>query len=140
MKEHGPSRASMLAAVSALSLSAWITSAVAADIDSKIWDAWNKATAKQCPSHHLEMLGGVYDTLIDGFATTLSRDQNEKSDKIANYKVRCADEEFGFDCYGAVYMDAYKRLGVLDRLAAYACHRYKCLGGALCVDPRTGKL
>jgi hypothetical protein len=92
-----------------------------------------------CPSHKLDLLGDVYDELIGGFSKTLPRSLDAKAKAIASYSRRCADETVGFSCEMAVYVDAYKRLGLLTKFTAFACDKYKCIEGAYCVNPRTGK-
>ncbi len=103
------------------------------------WKDWNGAVKLQCPSHHLELLGDIYDELIDKFSKTLPRSIDEKAISIADYSRRCADETAGFSCEMAVYVDAYKKLGLLKKFTQFSCRQYKCLEAAYCVDPRTGK-
>ena len=110
-----------------------------ADVPPHIWDTWNKSTKQICPSHKLDLLGDVYDDLIGDFSKTLPRSIDAKVNSIAAYSRRCADEKMGFYCEMAVHVDAYEKLGLLKKFATFACSKYKCLEGAYCVDPKTGK-
>ena len=114
-------------------------SAMSADVRGGYWDEWHDAARRACPSHHLEGLPDVYDELIGAFVQTLPREVQRKASAIASYSQRCADETMGFYCEMAVYVDAFRRLRLLDDFAAFSCKRYKCIELSYCVAPRTGK-
>jgi hypothetical protein len=114
--------------------------ASAADILPSIWKKWDHAAKLQCPSLYLELLGNVYDGLIGDFVRALPRDNRPSIDAIADYSQRCREETAGFSCDMAVYVDAFSKLGLLKKFAAFSCDRYKCLEAAYCVDLHTNKL
>ncbi len=94
---------------------------------------WDIAVAKRCPSRHFEWMGeGLFDEIIGGFVRTLPRSEQSRITLIADYSHRCKSEEFGFSCEMAVYSDAMRRLGLLDRFAAYGCSHYICTDIAYC--------
>jgi hypothetical protein len=114
--------------------------ACAADIPPRYyWDDWANAAKQICPSHNLDMLPDLYDELIGNFSKTLPHTLNAKATAIAAYSRRCADETAGFYCEMAVYVDAYKKPGLLTRFTTFACGKYKCLEVDYCVNPKTGK-
>jgi hypothetical protein len=57
-----------------------------------------------------------------------------KIDAITDYAHRCSNEQIGFYCEMTVHLDAFNRLGLLRRFAAFACQHYKCAGPALCTE------
>jgi len=62
----------------------------------------------------------------------------QQIDQIADYSKRCANEQTGFSCEMAVHLDAYNKLGLLDRFtAAFGCRYYRCEEVSLCTRDRS---
>jgi hypothetical protein len=137
--ERLPGRVRFLVCSLSFCLSVSCTPSLAAEIPYRYWDGWDRAARQQCPSHHLELLGDIYDELISDFSKTLPSSVNEKATAIADYSRQCTDETAGFYCEMSTYIHAYKKLGLLGKFTAFSCYRYKCLEGAYRVDPQTGK-
>ena len=105
---------------------------LAAD-DNRLWKAWEKELRRQCPSNHVEWTGdGSYDDLLGEFIATLPAGTQKRVSAIADYAHRCSTEMAGFSCEMAVHIDAFSRLGLLSRFAAFGCQHYKCTEPALC--------
>ncbi len=101
---------------------------------------WDAAVARQCPSRHFERMGdGLYDEIIGKFEKKLSKQEQSRIKKIADYPRRCRAEIAGFSCELAVHVDAMRRLGLLDRFVAYGCSHYTCPDVAYCIPRRKGR-
>jgi hypothetical protein len=98
-----------------------------------VWTAWLKDLNQQCPSKHVDWIAGdTYDELIGDFLKTEPRRTQIKATAIANYSHRCAQETIGFSCETSVYLDAFRKLGLLRRFTAFGCRTYTCTEQALC--------
>jgi hypothetical protein len=123
----------MLSRTLAFLLVALPTAGLAADDG---WARWEHELRRQCPSHHVDWIcGDCYDDLIGGFSATLPAATRRKSEQIADYSRRCARETMGFSCEMAVYLDAFRRLGLLKRFTAFGCNAYRCEDVAICAGP-----
>lgn len=105
--------------------------------DEPVWkSAWNKSGSehrRQCPSNHLEWIAdGQYDDLLGDFVQTLPSATQKRIAQIADYSHRCSHEQAGFSCEMAVHLDAFIRLGLLNRFAAFGCRHLKCVEPAFC--------
>ena len=105
---------------------------MAADTRAAYFSAWEAAAHKKCPARHIELMGTGHDELLAAFARTIPAATHRRATRIADYAHRCSDEIAGFTCEMAVYVDAYRRLGVFDRLVAFTCAKVKCEEGAIC--------
>jgi hypothetical protein len=105
--------------------------------DNGVWKKWKREAKRQCPANHIEWIAdGQHDQLLSDFITTLPAATQAKVNSIADYPRRCSHEQIGFYCEMAVHLDAFKRLGLLGRFAAFACQHYKCAEPALCIKDR----
>lgn len=97
------------------------------------WQTWENLTKKMCPTHHVQwVLDGGYDSLIGDFVETLPQNVSRKVSLIANYAHRCASEQSGFSCEMSVHLDAFNRLNLMNRFAAFGCRNVACEEPALC--------
>lgn len=112
-----------------------ITAPPVYDAQENVWNMWTQDLQRQCPSNHVDWIAGdFYDELVTAFVQTLPPSSQRKISSIADYSRRCADEKMGFSCEMSVHLDAFNRLGLLKRFAAFGCHRYKCEEPALCAQ------
>jgi hypothetical protein len=106
---------------------------VATSAEDNVWKTWARESHQQCPANHLSWIsGGLYDELLDGFIHTLPSATQRKISSIADYSHRCSEVTAGFSCEMGVHLDAFNKLGLMKRFAAFACHQYKCTEPALC--------
>jgi hypothetical protein len=98
-----------------------------------VWKVWHAELRRRCPANHVELISDPNQLdLIDAFTRTLPAVTQSRASAMADTTVRCSAEKMGFYCEMAAYLDAFKKLGILDRFATFACHRYKCAEAALC--------
>ena len=90
------------------------------------WSMWENAAHCQCPGNDLKWLGMSEDAAdyVGGFDATLPQSDQKTIETIVD--DRCREEVGGFTCLLAVHVDAYKRLGLLKRFAAFGCEHYEC--------------
>ena len=106
---------------------------VSSSAEENVWTTWAKESNLQCPANHLSWSSdGMYDELLDGFVRTTSPATQRKIASIADYSHRCSEVTIGFYCEMGVHLDAFNKLGLMKRFAAFACHQYKCTEPALC--------
>ena len=98
------------------------------------WQLWKTELQKQCPANHIDWdEGSGYDTLLAEFARELPRSTRQKIDFITQHSNRCPPgNTAGFGCEMADNLDAFNRLGLLKRFAAFGCRHYKCEEESLC--------
>jgi hypothetical protein len=126
------SRAPIWFRVLLILLTAFPTAAMAAN---DVWANWGRELSLQCPAHHVDWIcDSCYDELIGGFSATLPAAINRKAARIADYSHRCAQEWMGFSCEMTVYLDAFRRLGLLKRFTAFGCKTYRCEEVAMCTS------
>jgi hypothetical protein len=102
------------------------------------WDAWTAELKRQCPANHVDWVeDGGYDELLDDFGRSLPRGLNRKVSAIASPEMeRGCGGTAGFSCEMGAYLDAFQRLRLIHRFAAFGCRHYRCEDIALC--ERTG--
>jgi hypothetical protein len=104
------------------------------------WSAWIKATHALCPHNRLEAVGysDLALDLVDDFDGLLTGQDDKKVQAIADYSKRCRAETGGWTCYLAVHVDAYRRLGLMKKFAAFSCEQYQCDDDGICTSRRRG--
>lgn len=88
----------------------------------------------RCPSHHVDWVYGGYDDLLYNFVKTLPESIRRKVNSIteAESARRCAREVAGFSCEMGVNLDAFNKLGLMDRFVEFGCRHVRCRDIALC--------
>jgi len=110
------------------------TSAIAAQRNA--WDEWLSELKRQCPSHHVDwVFDGGYDDLLGNFEQTLPPGTRRRVLEIEDYSHRCAKETLGFSCEMSVGLDAYVKLGLLEKFVTFGCRHYRCVEIASCTGP-----
>ena len=97
------------------------------------WRAWERGLHRACPGRHADWIAdGSYTELIDAFAHTLPARTRAQIAKAADSQRLCAKEQIGFSCEMATELDAYRRLGLMDRFVAFSCRAVKCEERSIC--------
>jgi hypothetical protein len=99
----------------------------------RAWTRWDRLSARQCPSHHVDNLyGAAYPYLYEGFNQSLSASVRRRVEALAAVNRNCAAETVGHSCMLSNYLEAYDRLGLMLAFAANACARTFCEEPSLC--------
>ena len=115
-----------------LLVAALTVSATAADAQD-IWRDWTRLTSVQCPSHHVDwMCGDCQLSVIEAFDQTLSERDQRQVVRVADLKRKCENEQMGFTCEFVESLEAYKKLGLMNRFVNFGCRAVKCEEAALC--------
>lgn len=97
------------------------------------WRAWEHGLHRACPNRHADWIAdGSYTELIDAFARTLAARTRAQVAKTANSQRLCAKEQIGFSCEMATALNAYRRLGLMDRFVKFNCRTVKCEERSIC--------
>lgn len=105
----------------------------AGNIDS--WNVWMRKLKARCASHHVEWISdGDYIELPYNFVKTLPESTRRRVDSIADAVSarRCAKEIAGFSCEMSASLDAYNKLGLMNRFVEFGCRHVRCQDIALC--------
>jgi hypothetical protein len=99
----------------------------------KIWDQYNDATHRACPSHHIEdFTDAEYDTVLDHFLEKYPEGARKRIAKIVDYPKTCARETAGFSCEFSAHLAAFKQFGLFDKFVSYSCRHWRCEEAAIC--------
>jgi hypothetical protein len=107
---------------------------VAAPTPDDYFGMWIRASHRQCPGNYVVWEGLSDDAmnLVGGFLATLSPSDVKKVQHIADAGDRCRGEEIGFACELSVYVDGFRRFGLLKRFTKFGCDTYDCDKDGLC--------
>jgi hypothetical protein len=94
---------------------------------------WLDATNRQCPSHHVTWLPGyARSNLVNAFNQTLSISLQARVDRVSDTVNRCEDTILGYECDLWTNLQAYAKLRLIERFAAFSCRNAKCEDLAIC--------
>ena len=99
------------------------------------WNVWRMKLKSQCPSQHVNWICDVcYDALLYNFEKTLPDSMRRMADSLADSASarRCAKEIAGFSCEMSESLDAYNKLGLMNRFVGFGCRHVRCSDIALC--------
>ena len=99
----------------------------------RAWHDWVRLSHEQCAARHVDWIcGDCYLNLIDGFYSTLSLNEKQAVEHIADTSQQCATEKMGFECEAGRSFLAYRKLDLMHRFVRYGCRTVKCEYVASC--------
>ena len=75
---------------------------------------------------------GGYDEFLDAYEATLSYEQSQRFEYLANFKRQCARETAGLSCEMSRSLHAAQRLHLFYKMVAFGCRTVKCEEAASC--------